>query len=135
MNILALDFGLSRVGVAVGSTDSGIAFARKVLKNDQHLFDNLEDMVNEDFIDHIVVGMPYMRDGKHGDIYDKLMDFVEELKERFKLEVELHDERYSSKIAEHRQKQVAHSRSARRDFADDLAAQVILQDWLERQQS
>ena len=131
MNLLCLDFGLKRIGVAVGSTESGIAFARDILSNDGQLFEKLRDCLEAENIEKILVGMPYKRDGSEGDIQDSLQHFIDELKQRFGLPVELIDERYTSKIAAGKLHEVGMKASDQKGILDSVAAQVMLQEWLE----
>lgn len=131
MNILCIDFGLKRIGMAVGSTESGIAFPREVLLNDEKLFENLSKTITEDSIHEILVGMPLKRDMTPGDIDDKLQKFVAQLKSRFALPVELIDERYTSKIAEAKLHEIGMNAKDQKSVSDSTAAQVILQEWLD----
>lgn len=132
MKILSIDFGLVRIGTAVGTTESGIAFAREVYVNDKGLFEELNKLFVQEEFDKVLVGLPIQRDGELGDIGDKLMDFVDELKQRFAVPVEMFDERYSSKIAQDKLKELGLNAKEQRGELDSMAAQVILQDYLDR---
>lgn len=131
MNVLCIDFGLRRVGLAVGSPESGVAFTRDVLLNEDGLFVKLKSFIDAEGIEKILVGMPYKRDGSDGDIQAFLQDFVEELKRRFSLPVELIDERYTSKIAAEKLHMVGMKARDQKGILDSVAAQVMLQEWLE----
>jgi len=133
MNVLALDFGLKRIGLSVGSTESGIAFVRDVLMNDADCFQSLDALVDQEHIAHILVGMPYKRDGASGDIHGELTSFLEELKSRYSLPIVLFDERYTSKMAREKLKDLELTKSERKEPIDSFAAQILLQEWLESQ--
>jgi len=130
MNVLALDFGLKRIGVAVGSTESGIAFAREILLNDAVLFQSLDKLLKKEHIQKIVLGTPLKRDGSEGDIDTELSMFLKSL-EMFDLPVELMDERYTSKMARIKMKDLHLRKTERKDPIDSFAAQILLQEWLE----
>ena len=131
MQILCIDFGLKRIGLAVGSTESGIAFARDILENDAQLFGHLQELIDRERIQKILVGMPYKKDGSAGDIQDELQHFIEQLKQRFTFPVELIDERYTSKIAAGKLHEIGMKASDQKEILDSVAAQVMLQEWLE----
>lgn len=131
MFILALDFGLKRIGVAVGSTDTGMAFPRDPIANDEHTFDHIGATVPNDRIGKILVGNPLKRDGAPGDIDEALRQFRAELKIRFGIPVELVDERYTSKIASQMLARSGITAKAGKKLQDSIAAQVILEGYLQ----
>jgi len=132
MNILGLDFGLKRIGTAVGSTESGIAFEREVLENDKNIWKNIENIIETDRIEKIIVGMPIKRDASEGKIALKVQEFIEEIVALYDLPIELIDERYTSKIARKKLHELDLDKSKRQKPIDALAAQVILQDYLDK---
>ena len=131
MNVLGIDFGLTRIGISVASTESGIAFPREVVKRNDHLFDVLEKIIKTDDIQQVVLGLPLKRDGSVGEIYSELDDFAEEIKERFNVPVELYDERYTTKLAEYRLSKAGIKAKDHKDIADSVAAQILLQEWID----
>ncbi|MDP2691548.1 MAG: Holliday junction resolvase RuvX [bacterium] len=133
MNVLALDFGLKRIGTAVGSTESGIAFARAVLKNTDFLYEDVGKIILHDQIEQILLGMPYRQRGEVGTIHDELMDFYDELMDRFDLPIEMIDERYTSKMAIQKLHDMGMKAREQRGHVDSLAAQHFLQEWLDEQ--
>ena len=99
--ILAFDFGLRRIGVAVGQTVTGSASPLGVVDNtaagpDQ---DRIAALIDEWRPDRIVVGMPYGAGGHVGDIGSAIRDFLDSL-EVYGLPVCTIDESYSSQEAE-----------------------------------
>ena len=130
MMILCIDFGLRRLGIAVGSTDSGIAFARDVLPNDRNLYERLDSLIKIEVIEKILVGMPLKRDRSVGDIDVPLQKFVEQLHQRYGLPVQMIDERYTSKIAAKKLHAVQMKARKQKNILDSVAAQVMLQEWL-----
>lgn len=130
MKVLSLDFGLKRIGVAIADTKAGIAFPRLVILNTKAVFDELVHLIHEEKIDRILVGMPYKRDNSVGDIDEQLQEFVRRLQELLKIPVDLIDERYTTKLAE--QKLADVKKHVRFKYVDSIAAQIILQEWLEK---
>ena len=134
MNVLAIDFGLKRIGIAVGSTESGIAFSREVLRNDENLFDRIAGITDLEDVKRIIVGMPFKRDGSVGDIDQELQEFILALEHKTSIPVELADERYTSKIAQSKLRELGVKEKAMKTKIDAMSAQVILQDWLDKNQ-
>lgn len=131
LHILSLDFGLKRIGVAVGFTDTRMAFPRDPVVNDAQSFDRIGAIVTNDSIDTIIVGNPIKRDGTPGDIDEALRQFVAVLRTRFELPVEMFDERYTSKIASQKLRSAGISAKTGKKLQDSIAAQVMLQEWLQ----
>lgn len=131
MNVLCFDFGLQRVGFAYASGQAGIAFPGGVFINDDRLFSNVEKLVKEKKAELILVGKPYRSDGSVGHLQEQIDLFVDELL-LLGPEVRLIDERFTSKIADQRVLDMGLSKSKREEPRDDIAAQIILEAWLEQ---
>lgn len=136
MNVLAIDFGLQRIGLAVGSTESGIAFTRPAVQNCCGVVDSIVKLMEEEEIHHILLGLPLKRDNEVGDIDDALQSFSHQLSGRTNLTVEWINERYSSKIADTKISELRLKKSEREEVRksgekDSIAAQVLLQEWLD----
>jgi len=99
--ILAFDFGLRRIGVAVGQDVTGSASPLGVVRNgdDGPDHDRIAELVAEWQPTALVVGMPYHADGTDSDIQAPVRAFVASL-EPYGLTVETIDERYTSIEAE-----------------------------------
>ena len=132
MNVLCIDFGLARVGTAVGSTESGIAFARETYERDENLLSTLNELIQKAKIQRVLIGRPYQRDGAEGDIYEHLQDFVEQVKKIFEGDIEYIDERYSSKIAAQQLTNMGMKAKEQHGKLDAHAAQILLQEWFDQ---
>lgn len=99
--ILAFDFGLRRIGVAVGQDVTGSASPLGVVANRDGGIDHaaIATLIDEWRPAGIVVGMPSNADGSRSDIQDAVDDFIDELA-RYEIPVETVDERYTSIEAE-----------------------------------
>ena len=99
--ILAFDFGLRRIGVAVGQTITGSASPLGTIANRDSGIDRaaIDSMIREWRPDVLVVGMPAHADGSASEMQKPIEAFIAEL-HSFDLPVETVDERYTSVEAE-----------------------------------
>lgn len=118
--ILAFDFGLKRIGVAVGEPELGTAHPLPAIDR----FSKVEDLIKEWKPGALVVGRPTSAEGKPHDMTRRAEDFAKRLEKRFKLPVARVDERYSSLEAESR------LRGAKKKPVDSIAAQILLEQYL-----
>lgn len=129
--ILAFDFGMRNIGVAVGQTLSRTAEELAPLKAKDGIpnWEQIHRLVNEWQPDVLVVGQPKNMDGSEGEMEPAARKFANRLRERFKLPVELMDERLSSFAA----KQEVITRGQRLNVekhpVDSIAARLILESW------
>lgn len=100
-SILAFDFGLRRIGVAVGQTVTGSASPLGVVDNTPNGpdHDRIAALVSEWRPDRLVVGMPYQAGGHTGDIGAAIRGFIGELEE-YGVPIATIDESLSSREAE-----------------------------------
>jgi putative Holliday junction resolvase len=133
--ILAFDFGLRRIGVAVGQATTRTASALRTVSNGREPdWAALDRLVAEWQPRLLLVGLPL---GPEGD--DTLMSrtarqFGAALGERYALAVEYADERLTSRDAERRFADLRAAGGARRRNADQLdaiSARIILENWLQ----
>lgn len=99
--IIAFDFGLRRIGIAVGQDVTGSASPVGVVSNRETGVDHekIAALLAEWQPTQLVVGMPAHADGSRSDVQDHVDAFIEELKV-YGLPVETVDERYTSVEAE-----------------------------------
>jgi len=121
--ILAFDFGVKRIGVAIGNTMLRLAEPLKVIKAEDNTtrFADIQKLLDEWTPARLVVGLPMHPDGNEHDMTARARRFANQLNGRFNLPVELVDERYSSAVI-----------SAKRgEVIDDRAAAIILQQYFD----
>ena len=99
--VLAFDFGLRRVGAAVGQSVTESASPLRVIANGDAGpdFDAISGLIKEWRPSRIVVGLPLHADGTPGEIHTHVKGFVSAL-DRYKLPIDMVDERYTSLEAE-----------------------------------
>ncbi len=131
--IIALDHGERRIGVAVSDEAGIIAMPLCVIevKNVRQVMTELQRICAEKDAGVIVVGMPLNMNGSAGPRAEKTDGFVKTLQENLHIPVETWDERLSSKAAERMLIDCDVSRGRRKQVIDKLAAQVILQSYLD----
>ncbi len=134
--ILAFDFGMRRIGVAVGQQVTVSANPLAVVQNGANGPDwtAIEQIIREWQPARIIVGMPLNEDGSHGDMAQAVQGFIGELG-RFGLPVETEDERFSSlEAAELLKSERAAGLRGRinREMIDSAAATLIAERWLAR---
>jgi len=125
-HILGIDFGQAKVGLAVADTETKIAFALSILENNNQLLDNLREIIQEKEIGKIVLGIT-----KYGNKEDpNKNNFGKKLEENFKIPVELHNEMFTTKMAQNNLKESGAKNIGKID--DSESAKIILQSWLDR---
>jgi putative holliday junction resolvase len=139
--IVAIDFGLRRIGVASGDTLTRSARPRGAIGNGPAGPDwaALQRILDDVRPARIAVGEPYNADGSASPLTETARRFATELQKRSSLPVDLVDERWSSQDAEERLRAArASGLKTRRVSAADVdaeAAAVILERWFDQQQT
>ncbi len=118
--VLAFDFGLKRIGVAVGEPELRTAHPLPAVAG----FAQIEKLVAEWKPARLVVGLPVREAGEHP-LARRVERFARQLQGRFRIPVERVDERFSSVEAESR------LRGVRRKAVDSVAAQLILEQFFD----
>jgi putative Holliday junction resolvase len=128
---LGLDYGARRVGIAVSDDAGSFAFAldTHVEGRDGSLLQRLQALVAERGVAGVVLGLPLTADGREGDIAVQARRFGERLAAALPVPVILWDDRYTSQEAD---RWLAGRRRAKGE-RDAVAAELILQGWLDRQ--
>lgn len=134
MRLMGLDVGTKYIGVAVSDELGMIAQGReRVLREtDEKAVDRIKDIAGEYDVEKVIVGYPVNMDGSVGERARDSRDFASLIENRAGLSVELWDERLSTKEAEEAMIEGGASRRRRKDKVDKLAAQIILQGYLDR---
>jgi putative holliday junction resolvase len=133
--ILALDYGRKRIGLALSDELRLTAQPLKTLARKNRADDvrRLREICREQGVARIIVGHPVHMTGEAGVMAEEAARFAARLKKELGIEVELLDERLTSWEAE---QMVAGTRSPRgqgRAPLDDVAAAILLREYLERQ--
>jgi len=127
--ILAFDYGEARIGVAIKPANQAEVEPVLTLDNDQSIERGINDLVDLHSPGLIVVGWPRNLEGEKTAQTEKAERFASELERRYNIKVELQDEALSTEQAESRIP--ANLRSKRREFIDQYAACIILENYLQ----
>ena len=129
--LLGFDFGVKRIGVAVGQSVTGSARPLKTVRarNNKPDWPGISELVSTWQPMGLVVGLPFNMDGTEQDTTDRARRFGRQLEARYRLPVHFVDERLSTVEAR------ARLRTRRRpdDELDPVAAQLILETWFTQQ--
>ena len=132
--ILAFDYGMRRIGVAVGQQVTASANPLAVIQNsdDGPDWTAIAELIREWQPARIIVGMPTHADGSPSEIAGQVRDFIAELA-RFERPVETEDERYSSLEAEEllkSERALGLRGRIKKEMIDSAAATLIAERWL-----
>jgi len=127
-NVLGLDIGESKTGVARVNMIARLPQVVTTLKNDNNFIPEITKIIVEENIDAMVVGLPRNMNGEETAQTKYVRDYVENYLKSLKLPIIFQDETLSSKAAEVR---LAGSGYKKTDI-DAMAAVVILEDYLEQ---
>lgn len=135
IRILGIDYGESRIGVAVsdglGITAQPLSVIKKGKTFEEDIRNLSEIIKSYDGVDEIVVGLPKTMKGEIGKQAQKVLKFVEALKKGLNLEIRLWDERLTTVEAEKTLISAGLSREKRKKVIDKSAAAYILQNYLD----
>ncbi|MGH9564560.1 MAG: Holliday junction resolvase RuvX [Candidatus Angelobacter sp.] len=131
--ILAIDYGSRRMGLAVtdplGITAQGLETLQR--KNKRSDMARLEKLLRQYKVREIVLGYPLRMSGQEGAQSQKVAEFAQELRRRFRLPVCLWDERLTSAEANRLLRETDLSIQKRAAAVDRMAATLILQSFLQ----
>lgn len=126
--VLAIDYGLERVGLALAS--DGAPQRLQTLPNNEYLRKQLADIIADRNVDTVVVGLPRTSDGADTAWTEKVRLFAKELAGTVKVPIDLHDEFGTTSEANARLDSQNMSLQQQRAILDQEAAVVVLEDYL-----
>lgn len=134
---MGLDVGSKTVGVAIsdplGFTAQGVEIVRIDEEAGEFGFERLEELVKQYKVDKFVVGLPKNMNNTEGPRVEASKAYGEKINELFNIPVDYQDERLTTVQAERMLVEQADvSRGKRKKVIDKLAAQLILQNYLDR---
>ena len=131
MRYLALDIGDERIGVAVSDEEGQLARPLTIIRRvaGPSSFQKLAQMVVELDVGAIVVGMPLLEDGTSGKQVRSTEAYVSGLRRCIDVPIMFYDERNTTAMA----RSLVRETTRKRKHIDDIAAALILQDYLDAQ--
>lgn len=132
--ILGIDVGDKRIGVAVTDplqiTAQGVMTLKRKTRDDD--LEAFRDLIAKYEIKKVVAGLPLNMDGSESAQTRKTVNFCQFIKKRLNIEIIYIDERLTSAWSEKVLIEGNVSRENRKDYIDMLAAQIILQSYMDR---
>lgn len=133
---MGLDYGDKRIGVAIsdafGWTAQGVEVIER--KKEGDYLERIRELVREQEVDSIVVGLPKNMNGTIGPRGEICMAFAEELRQTLSMPVHLWDERLTTVSAQRTLLEADVSRRKRKQVVDKMAAAILLQNYLDSRQ-
>lgn len=138
--MLGFDYGLRRIGVAVGQPLTSTASPLRTVNARDGVpdWDAIAALITEWQPAALVVGLPYNVDGSRQEITARAEKFMRQLAGRFEITVHAVDERFSSQQAEDRllaSRRAGHRGRIRKEEIDSAAACIILENWFASESS
>lgn len=135
MRYLGLDLGTKTLGISVSDKTGTIATPVTILRHDNnfdYLIEELKKIIKEKEVETIVLGLPKNMNNTIGERGEMVLRFKEKLETSINLPIVLEDERLTTKVAESILISADVSRKKRKKVIDKMAANVILQSYLDR---
>ena len=120
---LGIDWGEKRIGLATADSETRIAVPYKVVA----ALGDIVEIINKEDINKLVVGEPITKSGDNSNLRLEFQNFVEKIKKKSGLRVELVDERLTSKAAD-----ALPGNKKTKAPRDAIAAMLILQTYLDK---
>lgn len=130
--ILGVDFGRARIGLAISDELRLLAHPLATISFGEGAIPRIGEIVREKKIDRIVVGVPKLLSGKMGTAADEVLRFVEKMRAVLSCPVVTWDERLTSVAAQRALRESGKKTHQTRSYIDQVAAQMILQGYLDR---
>ena len=130
--IMAVDLGSVRTGVAVSDELGMLAQPWKTLPGGEAALEAVVSAVGELKPVRVLVGLPRNMDGTYGPAAEGARAFAEHLKSRVPCPVDLWDERLTTVSAQRALRESGRKARDQRGVVDQVAAQFLLQSWLDR---
>ncbi len=131
--ILGIDYGDVRVGLAISDLTQTIAQPFKTLlySDSNNLLNQLDNIIKENDIGLIVVGIPYNMKGEDTQQTTKVREFISLMQDNLMIEIKLIDERLTSLEAEKIMHKMNIKTGSNKTKIDKIAASIILQEYLQ----
>lgn len=120
---LGIDWGSVRIGLALGDSETGMASPYGIVAS----FDDVLNVIKKEEVEKIILGKPMMLSGGDENLMTGFVKFVEKLKKKINLPIDLIDERLSSKAAD-----ALVGDKKTKAGRDAVAAMLILQSYFDK---
>lgn len=131
--ILGIDFGRARIGLAISDELRMLAHPLKTIPANKDAVAQIAEIVRDRKIDKVVVGIPRHMSGEIGKAANEALEFATKLRAQLPCAVETWDERLTTVAANRALRDAGKKTRDTRKFVDQVAAQMILQGYLDRE--
>lgn len=134
MKIMSIDYGDVRTGVAISDIRGILASPLCVIKESYQpkLVDKIIELINENKIEKIVIGLPRNMDGSYGYRCDDCKSLGQAIGEKINIDIEFEDERLTTVMANNILSDNNVRGAKRKQTVDAVSAVMILQSYLDK---
>ena len=133
--ILGIDFGQVRIGLAISDELGMLAHPVKTVPASRAALNEIAEIARERDVERVVIGLPRQMNGDLGPAATDALAFAEKLRKLLSCEVITWDERLTTVAANRILRDAGQNTRSSRKIVDQVAAQVILQGYLDGLQS
>ena len=133
--ILGIDFGRARIGLAISDELRLLAHPLETIPASRDPVKRITEIVRDRKIDKVVVGIPRHMSGEIGKAATEALKFADKLRAHLSCTVETWDERLSTVAANRVLRDSGKKTRQTRSVIDQVAAQMILQGYLDRERN
>lgn len=134
MKIMSIDYGDVRTGIAISDIRGILASPLCVIKESYQpkLVDKIIELINENKIEKIVIGLPRNMDGSYGYRCDDCKSLGQAIGEKINIDIEFEDERLTTVMAHNILSENNVRGAKRKQTVDAVSAVMILQSYLDK---
>ncbi len=130
-----MDFGRARIGIAVSDELGLLAHPVETIPARENAAKRIDEIAREKNVERVVIGLPRHMNGSMGEAAGEVLAFAEKLRKLLPCEVVIWDERLTTIAANRALREGGQKTRTSRSFVDQVAAQMILQGYLDGLQS
>ncbi len=131
---MGIDYGSVRIGTAVSDELRMLAHPLETISAGKDAINRIVTLADEKKVDAIVVGVPRNMSGESGIAADEANEFIDKLRGRVHCKVVAWDERLTTVAANRALQDAGKKTRETRGYVDQVAAQMILQGYLDQEQ-
>lgn len=134
MKIMSIDYGDVRTGIAISDIRGILASPLCVIKESYQpkLVDKIIELINENKIEKIIIGLPRNMDGSYGYRCDDCKSLGQAISEKINIDIEFEDERLTTVMAHNILSDNNVRGAKRKQTVDAVSAVMILQSYLDK---
>jgi len=134
MRIMGIDYGDSRIGIAISDPFGWTAQGVETIKWSDDItkpIERIKELCSKNGVEKIIIGLPKNMDGSLGERAEKTLQFAEKLAESVDIEIIKWDERLTTVAANRTMHELGLKTSKKKNVVDQIAAVYILQGYLD----